>query len=614
MKVFKFFVSLAAFLFSSVTYAQVVNISKYESSVPLFREITANTVLVDNPADTGFSQKREPGEMPPVDFEELKTKLPKLGPDNYADEVMVLGKQNGGEPVVGSSFNAINYSGGTPPDNSIAINDDGVLVAAINVRIAYYNKNGSQITARTISSLVNDVSMPNSGFYDPRVIFDPQSNRFIFVVLYGSTAATSKVVVCFSKTSNPSDGWNVYKLSGDLALDGSWFDYPNIAVTNNELIITGNLFDDANNFSQAAIIQIDKNTGYAGTTLKFQNWYGIKDGKGNLAITLVPAVQGDKGNYGPDLWMVSNENQVGNAIHLFHLTNEISATNESIVSSFVSTDTYAGPQLGSTQLGTTRRLDNQKTRIRGAYQMNGIIHFAFGCVNANGYTMISFNRYEILTKLLTTKYLGLNGTNFAFPNVMSFSNLSTINTTMLLYCASNSNIYPGVRIVTVDDKMNFGTSQVIKAGEGYVRYGIGSDERWGDYSGIAKSYRSAVPEVWIFGNYGNTSNIWGNWVAQLTANADIPVPSDTTSSFAINPNPSTGYLIVEINTPTSGDVMAEIYSMNGQKVQTELWTTVSGKNRQRINTSQLLSGQYVIEVKSNGQPLGKQIFSVITSR
>jgi short-subunit dehydrogenase len=39
--------------------------------------------------------------------------------------------------------------------------------------------------------------------YDPKVIYDSGADRFVLVVLHGSNAARSKVLVAFSKTNNP---------------------------------------------------------------------------------------------------------------------------------------------------------------------------------------------------------------------------------------------------------------------------------------------------------------------------------------------------------------------------------------------------------------------------
>lgn len=57
--------------------------------------------------------------------------------------------------------------------------------------------------------------------------------------------------------------------------DNSWFDYPKMSISNNELYITGNLFTNSSNFNQAILYQIQKAAGYSGGNLNWQYWNNI---------------------------------------------------------------------------------------------------------------------------------------------------------------------------------------------------------------------------------------------------------------------------------------------------------------------------------------------------
>ena len=63
----------------------------------------------------------------------------------------------------------------------------------------------------SLSSFVNGVS--NGHYFDPKVIYDPISDRFILVLLKDSSPDDSELIVCFSTTNNPLDDWNIYYLS-----------------------------------------------------------------------------------------------------------------------------------------------------------------------------------------------------------------------------------------------------------------------------------------------------------------------------------------------------------------------------------------------------------------
>ena len=112
------------------------------------------------------------------------------------------------------------------------------------------------------------------------------------VVLHGSTAATSKVLCCFSQSNDPSDGWWVYNLTGDPLSNNQWFDYPAIGVSTNEVYVTGNLFSSGGNvFGEAVIYQLPKASGYAGQAISWAYWDGIATSPYD-AFSLVPASWG----------------------------------------------------------------------------------------------------------------------------------------------------------------------------------------------------------------------------------------------------------------------------------------------------------------------------------
>ena len=45
-------------------------------------------------------------------------------------------------------------------------------------------------------------------YYDPKVIYDPLSDRFILVFLEGSTSSDTRIVVGFTETNDPTQTWN----------------------------------------------------------------------------------------------------------------------------------------------------------------------------------------------------------------------------------------------------------------------------------------------------------------------------------------------------------------------------------------------------------------------
>lgn len=147
-------------------------------------------------------------------------------------------------PVIGTNFLGNVNNGNSPLDNSIAISDGGWIVSVANTTIEFYNTSGVNTYYNTIPNFFNDNTITNT--YDPFVIYDSGADRFIFFAQECSgNSANSFLLICFSKTNNPNDGWWTYKLTGNPLNNNTWFDYPKLAVSTNELYIAGICFQMA---------------------------------------------------------------------------------------------------------------------------------------------------------------------------------------------------------------------------------------------------------------------------------------------------------------------------------------------------------------------------------
>lgn len=221
---------------------------------------------------------------PEVMAEKLRKTQEKLSRmhQNYPDENDLKGVTD--QPTIGASFEGNWFDQTTPPDNSMAISNGGYIVSVTNSHVEYFNTSGTRLFTSSFDDFFGDPTF-TAMLYDPSVIYDSQADRFFMVVLHGSNSAISKVIVCFSKSNNPQDGWWYYKLTGDPLGANNWFDYPKIGFSTNEVYVTGNLFTNNDQFSQSVIYQITKSGGYAGNNLNWQYWYNISE----TPFTIVPA-------------------------------------------------------------------------------------------------------------------------------------------------------------------------------------------------------------------------------------------------------------------------------------------------------------------------------------
>jgi hypothetical protein len=145
-------------------------------------------------------------------------------------------------PVIDASFEANVSVDETPSSNTIAVSDDGIIISANNDAVIYFTETGTRLYEAKWVDFFNDNQLTSS-FFGPRVLYDPVEERFILVTLHGKTSSTSRVIISFSKSKNPQDGWNVYKLPGNPVGNGTWFDFASIGISTNELYVSGNLIE-----------------------------------------------------------------------------------------------------------------------------------------------------------------------------------------------------------------------------------------------------------------------------------------------------------------------------------------------------------------------------------
>lgn len=507
-------------------------------------------------------------------------------------------------PVVGVDFLGNEMYDGTPPDNTIAISNGGKIVSSDNTTIEYYDNNGNYIsTYVTHFDFFNEPSL-SGNIYDPKVLYDSQADRFIFVILHGTDNTNSQVLIAFSKTNNPTDGWWTYGIQGNISNANDWLDYPNIGVSNNELYITGNMFTNAGQSDGNVLLQIEKQAGYNGQQLNFQYWSNVVDGDGNTAFTMIPVSFGQQGNYGPGIYLVSNTSSGNNKVFLHDLTNDMSAGNETINSYSVNTTTYSPGANGNMQ-GSSDLLNTGDNRVQNGFYLNGFIHFVFNSDIGGTWNGINYNRMDLNNGTNTSSMFGLQGSqDYCYPSVASFATSASDKSVMIGYLSSGSTVYPSVRVVNCDNTMNWSNSVSVKAGEGAVDL-QGNEERWGDYSAMGRKHNASTAEVWMVGCYGvpsnpSATNSFNAWVAQIKGTGGSSGVAETSEKrFNVYPNPVVDLFSIEFELDNAEMIDISIYNISGELVK-NLYKdrTKSGLNKLYFNKNALSTGVYNLIIKN----------------
>lgn len=557
-----------------------------------------------------------------TDFEEEDKGLEKYKKEREAQLGILGTSSSDNDPRMGAKTQAevfaqgLNYAGcdhdGIPPDNHLAVGRNGYVVAVANSTVCMYDSTGKRVRNMKLSAFANNDASLNFVF-DPRVIYDPVDNRFIMVFLNGGNPTTSTVVVCFSTTSNPTQSWKIYKLQGDFLKDDSWFDYPSIGVSKNELFITGNLFYGNNNsFNRAIILQMPKDQGYTGAaTLKYQYWVDLVDDYGVGLFSPVPASHGQEGEVGPEMYFISTPSRGADYIQVTRISNEMTDPNVRYTSEEIFIEPYDVPSNGLMKNSGSKYVRTNDCRTQAAFMMNNTIFFTFHGTNTQSiYSRVFFGKYSLKDKKAKTTNIGINLFHYVFPALCSFGNDTTDEAVMIGFLSTSRNTFPDCRYVLCSKEMGWTTSFLIAQGTTYFNnLGGTTTERWGDYTGVTRHPGKINPTAWIHATYPSTSGRYANRIVEVRGvglKSEMPENKDA-MPLSVYPNPVEDDFHVKFRCPASGNYIIRLFDDQGRLVK-EL-STFHGEEGEHLLTftkGTLSSGIYVVQVSGQNQTVARE--------
>ena len=513
-------------------------------------------------------------------------------------------------PVVGSNFEGNWSVQQTPPDNSVAISNGGWIVSANNDGVIYADPSGNISYSSGWSDFFNNPQL-NANIYDPKVLYDSGSDRYFMTVLHGSTASNSLLLLCFSKSNDPNGGWWTYSLPGSPLMNNTWFDYPSIGVSNNEVYVSGNLFTSGGNqFDQAILFQIQKAQGYAGQGLNWVYWTGFTNSPFG-AFTIVPASYGQQGNYGPGIILVSSSAGGAGSVRLYDLTDDLTGSPQ--IDDYVVNVANYSPAANAVMQGNGDQLDNGDCRVLGAFYLGNLLHVVHhGDVGGtwNGILYKRINVNDLTVQQSTFGEVGVS--DVSYPAMSSYATSASDPSVMIAFLQSSQSIYPQLRVVNCDANMTWSTSTLVKNGETFVNF-INGTERWGDYTGMARRHNASSPDVWLAGCYGaNVSgimnNTWKTWIAQVGGSSvGIAAPMADAQSVSVYPVPIADLFTLEFPVSERTEHTVAIHDVRGALVKVLYRDTPAmGLHRLTFNREQLASGIYVLTITANGRTIAHE--------
>lgn len=432
-------------------------------------------------------------------------------------------------PVLLDDFRGLLDDGTVIPPDTMGAAGPSHLVSFLNSEVGFFEKNGPTPPAGTRlnpnvslfdfwSPLITANDLPPHVF-DPKVIYDQGSGRFIAVTLDGRLPTdNSWVLLAVSRFSDPTLGWNTWALPADNTGE-TWADYPGIGVDNNNVYLTSNLFDAGDVFRGSKIWRIPK----------------------PQLLTLPQETTLSWTEFTHSAFVVQPAHTFGSAPAEYFLTEfdfqrflevlQIAGTPPTLSSlgavevspyPFIPTSLPTAPQT---------QIDTGDTRILNVVYRNGHL-YATHTVSDGTNTKTEVAWYEIAPSPLALVQQGRvsDPTRFYYyPSIAVNAN----GDIALGFSGSGSSPteFAGGYYTARLNSDPAGTTQpvaLLKAGEAqyFKTGGIGSSglNRWGDFSATVVDPTDDLT-FWTVQEYAQTGNLWGTWWGSFRI-ADIVGPDN----------------------------------------------------------------------------------------
>lgn len=499
---------------------------------------------------------------------------------------------------------------GTPNDNDMAVSDSGLIVSVLNSNMRVLSPTGQILKNFTLRGLGKIPGMADNTF-DPRVVYDPVSDRFIIVFLSGRDE-TSRTFLCFSKTNDPTKEWFAYSLPGsNIFVADTWTDYPIISITEEDLFITLNIVRNNTDwrvgFYESMIWQVGKKEGYIGdTAIKYNKWNNIKWGAGPLR-SICPAQGGMKPG-GPNAYFLSVRptDLQNDSMFLTEISNTLSSGMAVLTVKMLKTSrAYGFPPNAPQPNG--QWLSTNDGRVLTAMVQNGVIQFAGNTVDTNFYTASVFHgHFKVTDNTATLNIISSDTVDYGFPDIAYAGNGEPWDNSAILTFSRVSKVTPsGTSVMYIDRNFNYSDEVIVRNGIGPVNVLTDTLERWGDYTGIQRKYNENRT-FWLCGSIG-FSGAHGTVVAKVT-NTDpalsVPMVEETITETKIFPNPAVELVSIEFELAQKATLTFNLYDINGKLVSKLTEEKVkAGVNKFTFNTLPLPAGVYILAIEQGNQRL-----------
>ncbi len=586
--------------------------------------------FVPNSTELDYSPMLEAEEMPHpnahLDREIAnKRKAARSGLPQFKNKPELKFSKTTPKPTVLDSLEGNNYSGSVPNDDDFAISRNQQILRVRNSTIGAYDYvKDSLLYELTLFRFYRPTQFLPGSKYDPRAIYDPESDRFIVLYLSGNTWQNSTIIIGFSKSNDLADGFNIYRINGNPLNDSTWSDYPHITVNKDDLFITMNTFynGSTNNsgYVQTTIRQIDKRAGYDSLALTEHYYYNLEFGGKNL-FSFTGIDQGSDLLAAPTYFLGSRAlDTLNDSIFVAKIDDRATGNPQLTLEVYTTETNYGLPPAARQKNNHT--FDCNDCRIQGGFMWNQRIQYVGNTITPNGNAGFYHGIIDLREPDKTNTYfkiINFDPIDVGYPQVTFTGKSGAEVESILTFNHSSDSLNAGFSAIFFDNDSSYSERQQIVEGGDYIDIiasgGNRLYERWGDYTGNQLSYGD-TGTIWAAGYEASPQGQPLTVLAKLRSPnwdqspiSDIGIKEQKGPKVSLSPNPSVDWFKVQIEQEKEALLEFSLYQIDGKGKQLfhvkEL--ALAGLNTFRFRTDRLAAGLYILKItNTQGDLIGQE--------
>ena len=405
-----------------------------------------------------------------------------------------------------------------PPDPHVAAGGGRSrhVVEVGNSFIGVYNRGGERLLSTSLSAFFDVPPPPPSAnlLFDPRVVYDTLWNRWVVIADARPRSATEQLFhMAISLSDDATGPYFIYKFNVATTA-GDFFDFPQLGMDQDAIIVTANIFDADGDFKYAEAFSIAKARLYNGLSFSVPFFIGLPG-------TLAPPIVQDQAAVS---YLIAAP-PGGEVLQLYAMRETARPGATSLArQANVPVATYRFPP-DATQPGTNVLLDTLDARfVNASSQVGNLLYqvhtIAFG--PQGGPPTPRWYKIDTSTNTaLIQQFFFASATSNDWNASIAANARDEVFVTWSSDEPGRVGTFPEVRISgkqAGDAAIPPGTSVEVSPSFYTAGQSIGT-ARWGDYSAVAldpvgTSTCEPFRQAWIANQKAKAPDVWGTTLAQ----------------------------------------------------------------------------------------------------